>query len=333
MQPDKFLGKKFPDENFSNEVKKLIVTITLNTAIDKTMLCPSFEVGSINRANEIVASAGGKGLNVARTVKKLGGEPLALCFSGGLNGEFIEAELERERIAARFVKIKGNTRVCLAIIEKDRTITEIHEPSPNITEDEWKKMKEHVRALSTTTRIFTLNGSVPGGMPGTVFKELILLIRQANPQCKVYLDSSGDALKEAILATPYMIKPNKEEMEQLLGKPLKGMDDYISAINVFLQRDIQLVVLSLGAEGVIFGTAGHCYMAEPINCQVVNTVGCGDALLGGIASRLVYKSDIMEAMKYGVAAATANLLTKSAGDVERKKVEELVSQVKIKQLI
>ena len=313
-------------------MKKLIVTVTLNAAIDKVLICPDFQSGTINRVEEVIAGAGGKGLNVARIVKKVGGDALIIGYIGGLNGQFIEEELNREKLAHRFVKIKDNSRICYSILGGTKNPTQVHEPAPNISEDEWERLKQLIRALNTT-RIFTLNGSLPRGLSAEAYKELTLFIRKVNPGCKVFLDASGPALKEGIAATPFMVKPNKDEMEELLGISIKSADDQLRAVSTVMEMGVQLVILSLGEEGVIFGTQGKCYKIEPLPCPVTNTVGCGDALVGGIASKLVYKNDIIDAVKFGAAAATANLLTRRPGDIDVKKVNEFYAQIKVKELV
>lgn len=309
----------------------MIITVTLNAAIDKTLICNGLKLGTITRAREVVAVAGGKGINVARSIHRLKGEVLATGLTGGDTGLIIRKKLEEEGIRHCFTKIAANSRVCLALIDEERQIiTEIYEPSPVVKKEEWERFRKCIGDLVPQASFITFNGSLPDGLDSGAYYELILWCREKNPDCKVVLDTSGAALRAGIKARPYMIKPNKHEIEELCGYPLDRTEDYEAAIRRLLAEGIELVLVSLGSAGLVFGYQGSVFKIEPVSVkEVKSTVGCGDAMVGGILCKLAAGADVMTAVKYGVAAATANLATKSPGCIEASRVEELFPAIRI----
>ncbi|NLY91468.1 MAG: 1-phosphofructokinase family hexose kinase [Firmicutes bacterium] len=312
----------------------MIVTVTLNAAIDKTIVCKNLQLGTITRADEVAAVAGGKGINVARSIHRLKGEVLATGFAGGANGYLIRKLLAAEGIPHRFTKITANSRVCLALVDTLRqTVTEVYEPSPVVEKDEWASFRELLGALAPQASFITFNGSLPGGLDPGAYYDLILWCRELNPGCKIALDTSGAALRAGIRARPDLIKPNRDELEELCGYRLDGDQAYGEAVRQLMADGIELVLVSLGSAGLIFGCQGSVFKAEPLRVpEVKSTVGCGDALLGGVLCRLAAGADLMTAVKYGVAAATSNLTTKSPGYIDPDQVEALYPKVCIRPL-
>ncbi len=311
----------------------MIATVTLNAAIDKTIICHQVKSGGITRAEEALAVAGGKGINVARTVFKLGGEVLATGLAGGSNGAIIRNLLEQEKIDYHLVELRDNSRMCLTIIEKcNQTITELYDPSPVVQPEEWENFKRFMSKLARKADLITLDGSLPSGLSDEAYGELIFLIRKANERCKVILDTSGQALQKGIKAKPFMIKPNRDEMEILIGHSLSDKEEQIKAVKTLLEEGIEVVVLSLGNKGVVFGYNRAVYQVDPLAVEVKSPVGCGDALVGGFAHRFLGAGDVIEAVKYGVASATSNLTSKTQGNVSRTQVEEFSRLIKLYQV-
>ena len=312
----------------------MITTVTPNAAIDKTIICDEVERRGITRSREALAVAGGKGINVARAIFKLGGDVTATGFAGGHNGLLIRKMIEAEGIHHELLDIEDNSRMCLAIIETNtQSVTEIYDPAPMVEQEEWDQLKDTVSRLAGKSQIVTLNGSLPEGLGDDAYYELIGLMKRSNPECKVILDTSGEALLEGMRARPFMMKPNKNEMEVLLGHPLSSSRDEIEGVNEVMGRGIELVVLSLGSDGVVFGYRGEIYRVDPLSgVEVQSTVGCGDALVGGIAQKIVESGDIIEAVRYGVASATSNLTSKTQANVRREQVEEFFRHVEAKQV-
>lgn len=311
----------------------MIATVTLNAAIDKTLVCQELEINGITRAEEAYIVAGGKGINVARSFSRLGGKALATGFIGGANGVIIRDLLEAERLPNRFFEIRDSSRMCLAVIQKgNQTITEIYDPSPVVREEEWESFKSFISALAKKVEMISFNGSLPAGLSPDAYNDLIHLVREVNKDCLVILDTSGEALKKGIEAKPFMIKPNRSEMETLLGRPLSDEEGQVKAVRTLLEEGIDLVVLSLGDKGVVFGHSQAVYKIEPLSVEVKSTVGSGDSLVGGFARKFLTSGDIIEAVKYGAASATSNLTSKTQGDVSPAQVEEFFTQLNVYQV-
>ena len=309
----------------------MIITVTLNAAIDKTLVCKDLTLGAITRAEQALAVAGGKGNNVARTVHRLKGDVIATGFAGGTTGLIIRKMLEEEGIRHCFTEIAANSRVCLALVDEARQIvTEVYEPSPVVEEEEWQGLKKCLADLAPQASFITFNGSLPGGLDHSAYYELMLWCRKHNPECKMVLDTSGAALRTGIKARPYMVKPNKDEIEELCGHPLARDADYEQAVRQLLAEGTELVLVSLGSAGLIFGYKEAVFKVEPMRVEEVkSTVGCGDAMVGGVVSQLAAGADVMTAVKYGVAAATSNLSTKSPGCIDPDQVGKVYPKVRI----
>jgi tagatose 6-phosphate kinase len=314
----------------------MITTVTLNVAVDKTVICDEVESCGITRSREALAVAGGKGINVARAISKLGGDVIATGCAGGYNGLLVRKMIEAEGIGHELLNIEDNSRMCLTIIETNtQSVTEIYDPSPTVKQQEWEKMKGIIGRLAENSDIVTLNGSLPNGLDDDAYYDLINVIRRRNPECRVILDTSAGALREGMKAKPFMMKPNKNEMEALLGHRLCNLEDEIAAVQRVMRHGISLVVLSLGSDGVVFGCKdnGKIYRVEPLSgVEVQSTVGCGDAMVGGIAKRISESADVIEAVKYGVASATSNLTSKTQADVSREQVEEFFKHVQVNRI-
>lgn len=309
----------------------MIVTVTLNAAIDKTLICKGLKLGTITRAREVLAVAGGKGINVARSIHRLKGEVLATGLTGGDTGLIIRKMLEEEGIRHCFTEIAANSRVCLALIdEESQIVTEIYEPSPVVKKEEWARFWRCLGGLAPQASFIAFSGSLPGGLDAGAYYELMLWCREKNPGCKMVLDTSGAALRAGIRARPYMIKPNKHEIEEFCGYPLKRIEDYEAAIRRLLAEGIELVLVSLGSAGLVFGYQESVFKIEPVSVKdIKSTVGCGDAMVGGVLYKLDAGADVMTAVKFGVAAATANLATKSPGCIDANQVEEFFPAIRI----
>ena len=310
----------------------MIITVTLNAAIDKTLVCNGLELGSITRAQEALAVAGGKGINVARTIHRLKGEAIATGLVGDATGSNIRKLLAEEGIRHRFTEIADNSRVCLALTDEQKEmVTEVHEPAPVVAKEEWARFQRLLGDLAPEASFITFNGSLPRGLEPSAYAELMGWCRRYNPDCKLVLDTSGAALRAGIKARPYMIKPNESEIRDLCGNHLAGVGDYVPAVRKLMAEGIELVLLSLGSAGLVFGYQAVVYQTEPITVtDVKSTVGCGDALVGGVVRKLEEGADVLTAVKYGVAAATSNLTTKSPGDIDLNQVEEIYPEVRIR---
>ncbi|MDF2815028.1 MAG: 1-phosphofructokinase [Paenibacillus sp.] len=310
----------------------MITTVTLNAAIDKTYFVEGFELGKVSRVGQLISYPGGKGVNVARVAHLLGGSVQAAGFVGGSNGQFIERELEKQGIRSEFVRVEGESRLCLNIIDSANHLsTELLEPGPEISELQAEEMKRRIRELAAGSGIVAMSGSLPKGLPSSFYAELIEIVREEG--ALAILDASGDALLHGIQAKPFMIKPNEQEVEKLLGKKLEQESDLYDSIHQLMREGITCIVVSLGANGCVAGYDGSLYRVHAPRIEAVNTVGCGDSFVAGMAVSLRRGDSIEDALRLATATGTANALMAEAGNVRLEDVARLQLEVDIEAII
>lgn len=306
----------------------MITTVTLNAAIDQVYEMNFFVMGQTNRVMQKFQQGGGKGINVARVIKALDGEVVIGGFIGGLNGEKIKASLQEQRLPTSFVQIDGESRVCLTVTNyQTMEMTELLEEGPTIQQHEWKELLRWVEYQSENSKYFVLSGSLPKGLPSNSYATIIHLLKQKD--VRVSLDSSGEALKQGIEAIPFAIKPNEDEISQLIGKPVEMQEDLIQAGEKLCDLGIEHVCFSLGEKGALFINSTGVYQVNAPKINVVNTVGSGDSFLAGLIFKLSQGSSNEEAYKWAVACGSVNAGEKEIAKVQKESVERLLKELRI----
>ncbi len=305
----------------------MILVVNLNASLDKKYTLNNLEKGSIMRALDVHNTPGGKGIHVANVLNILNENHIVTGFLGGKTGEFIENKLKEYNINQDFVKIKGNTRECLAIITDDLVQTEILEPGPTVTNEEQKKFLNKYTSLIKDCNMVVASGSIPRNIPKDFYKNLIEIAKNENK--KFLLDTSGELLKNGIEAKPFFIKPNKDEIESLTGRKITNSKDAIKEIKEFHKKGIEFVVISLGEEGSIAGFNGKFYKVTIPNVTAVNTVGSGDSYVAGIALGLQKSLPIEDVLKFASACGTANAVEEETGFVNKNIVEDLLNKITV----
>lgn len=308
----------------------MILVVNLNASVDKRYEMINLNKGSVMRARTVENTPGGKGIHVANVATILDEECLVTGFLGGKTGEFIEEGLKSYGIKSDFVKIKGETRECLAIITDDLMQTEILEPGPVIDEKEQVKFREKFNELSESANIIVISGSVPQNIKVTFYRDLIEIANKKNK--RVLLDTSGKLLDEGIKGKPYFIKPNRDEIEALTGRKIESTNDAINEIKNFQNEGIEFVVISLGEEGSVVGFNKKIYKVSVPKVNAINPVGSGDSYVAGIAIGLARNYDIKDVLKLASACGTANAMEKETGSVKKEVVDELINQIIIEVL-
>lgn len=303
------------------------VTVTPNAAIDTTYLLDRLVSGEINRVAQVMPQPGGKGNNVARVLARLGHRPTATGFAGGHTGAALVDGLRAVGVAPSFVSIDGATRVCLTIVEGEsgRT-TEIREPGAALTEGDADRLCAHLSGLVAAEDTVVISGSLPPGLaPGTAAR-LIATAHAAG--AFVAFDAGGDVLRAGLEARPNLIKPNQEELADLIGF---AVGDPISAVQHRLIGPIlpesALVLLSLGAGGALLIGKDRAVRATPPPITPKNTVGCGDALLAGFLDARSRRQSEAAALGHSVAVGTAAALQDAVGVVDITEVERVRAAV------
>lgn len=310
----------------------MITTITLNASIDKAYYMKgTIENGTVMRVMECRNSAGGKGLNVARVAKLCKSEVKASGMVGGFNGAYLESMLTADGIDHDFFHIAGETRSCINILDEGYGSTEYLEPGCGVTEEECQEFINKVfPQVIKDSDIVTISGSVPKGCGTDIYAKMIETIKAQGKQ--VILDTSGELLKEGIKAKPTMVKPNQDEIEMLYGIKINSFEEVIKYATAIHEEGIEYVVISLGGDGALLVCSDGIFTGKPPKVEVINTVGCGDSMVGAFAAALERKLSGPEALKYAVAVASANACTPDTGRFDPTKAQEIFQGVTITQL-
>ena len=285
----------------------MIVTVTLNPSLDRTLEVDSFERGAILRTSEPTLEAGGKGVNVTRSLAANGVDSVAVLPVGGSEGAELTSLLDAAAVAARFVPVSGRTRSNITVAEADGTITKLNEPGSALTAEEITALTAEVASTVTAGDWVVISGSVP---PEFSTDQLLALTGSlADRAVNLAIDTSGDALVASLAARPRLIKPNRAELAEVAGRPLDSISDVIAAAKGVRELGVELVLVSLGSDGaVLVGPAGVIVGESHVE-HPRSTVGAGDCFLAGFLSKFsVDEADVdaalLEALAWGAAAAS-----------------------------
>ncbi|HEX7974098.1 MAG TPA: hexose kinase [Anaerolineales bacterium] len=309
----------------------MILCLTPNPAIDRTLVLPGFRPGVIYRAGSTVA-AGGKGLNVARAIFRLGGRAACGGFLGGHSGALLADLAQQEGLPGRWTRIAGETRTCIILVDPETgESTVVNEPGPTVNAEDWEKFQAEVLPLAAEAGCICLSGSLPPGSPHGVLTRLV----QALPvsAAPIWIDSSGPGLQEALVTGRAGIKVNGEEAGALLGM---GVDDALQAslaAGRLRALGARAVVLTIGKQGaVMMDEDGQSWLAQPPEVKTVNTVGSGDAFLAGLVFAIETGLATAEALRRATAAGTANAIAYGGGRIlyaDYKALREAVNLTEI----
>ena len=281
-----------------------VLTITLNAAIDKRYDVSTVAIGEVQRVTRVLASAGGKGLNVSRGARLCGQDVVATGFVAGFSGQFITSRVAAEGIGDAFVRVEGESRTCINIIEADGRSTEFLEPGVTVSVDDLAGLQARVVGLLGAADVVTISGSAPAGCPDDVYVPLVRAAREAGKP--VVLDTSGSLLAAGLAAGPTVVKPNREELAAVTGTATGDLSSIVAAARVMLAAGPEWVVVSLGADGAVaVGRDRAVQVTAPV-VTALNPVGCGDVLVAGLASGLASGLDVAAALPRAVQVSAAS---------------------------
>lgn len=303
-----------------------VLTVTLNAAVDKTYRVEGFCLDRVFRVEAGRIVAGGKGINVARVLHTLGVPVVATGFLGGHNGAFIRDSLKAEGIPGDFVWTRGESRVCLAVIDPiGGTQTELNEIGPEIHADEVAALEEKLAHLLPRFSYATLSGSAPPGVPADFYARVIRMGHERG--VKVVLDSSGDLLRHGVEAVPYMVKPNRAELSAVFGHEPASLQETVQMARQLREKGIEIVVGTLGKQGAVWVSAEGEWFARPPEVEFVSAVGSGDSMLAAMLYAMIHGMPPAEVLRWGVAAGAANAAVFGAGFCTKEQIETLVPKV------
>ena len=309
----------------------MILTVTLNAAIDKRYVVEEFKVGEVNRVKECAYVPGGKGLNVSKPAAVAGAEVVATGFVGGHAGNYIEASLKDYHVKSAFYHLESESRSCINNWdEKNCVQTEFLEPGFTVTESEFQGFVEEFKELVKKADVVAMSGSVPKGLDGTAYQKLVKVVKDAGK--KVILDTSGKLLEMGIEACPTMIKPNIDEIRMLTGKECNEIGEIVEAAKEIHARGVEVVAVSLGADGSLAVSDEGVFRAIVPRIDAVNTVGCGDSMIAGFALGFAEGLGIEETLRKASAISAAAALREETGYFVMEDMQRLYPQIKIEKM-
>ncbi|MET8823995.1 1-phosphofructokinase family hexose kinase [Streptomyces rochei] len=299
----------------------MILTVTLNTALDITYRVPGLRPHASHRVTEVTERPGGKGLNVARVLAALGHPVTVTGFAGGSTGATVRASLAGvPGVVDALVPVAGATRRTVAVVdERTGDTTQLNEPGPVVAPAEWNAFQEAYEGLLAGAAAVALCGSLPPGVPVGAYAGLVRTARAAG--VPVLLDTSGEPLRRGVAARPDLIKPNADELAELTGshEPLR-------ATQAARRRGARSVVASLGAAGLLAETPEGRWRAAPPAQVRGNPTGAGDSAVAGLLSGLVEHLPWPDRLARAVALSAATVLSPVAGEFDRAVYEELLGR-------
>lgn len=309
----------------------MIITVTPNISLDKTLIVENFKVGLTHRVKEQMAVPGGKGLNASRALLGMGYKATVLGFTGGNIGRYIQNELAYEGIPYELVEIKGESRTCYNVVDPiNHTQTEILERGPLVVEEFIRLLEDRITKYLSKDTIVCMGGSLPLGAPVDLYVRLINLVK--TKEGRVILDTSGEPLKVGIKGKPYAVKPNRAEIEAIVGFKLDSIEMIKKALDYFISEGIELPVISMGKDGIAFYNGGKYFKVTPPVLEALNAVGSGDSVVAGLALGLERGLPIIDAVKLGAAMGTANVLTLRPGEVRKEDVERILPKIEVRSI-
>jgi 1-phosphofructokinase family hexose kinase len=312
----------------------VIVTVTLNAAVDRTLTVPNFQLGHRHRASTGLTLAGGKGINIARALKLLDVPVVATGLVGGSTGMRILEELSSEGILNDFVRIEEESRTTTAVVDPTAsTYTEIVDWGPHVRHDELETLLEKVHYLARGADFVVFSGSLPRGVDDAFYAEAVRDLKRQSVQTVV--DCEGEPLRLGTEAEPFLVSPNQGEAEDLVGQELSDEQDFVFALDE---------IAEMGARNVLITQESGCYAllrenrdkarfhAGATMVDAISPVGAGDVLLAGFVAAMAAGEPAEEALRSAVAAGTASTLEVGAGRFDPREASRLVSGIDVSSL-
>lgn len=308
----------------------MIVTLTMNPAIDKTLVIQKLKQGALNRVIHTQTDAGGNGINICRALKVMGSEAVACGFIAGMNGRFIKDYLLSVGIPSDFIEVRGETRVNLKIVEHDGTLTDINEAGFEVTDNDFSRLCERMSQYIRRENTIILCGSTPPNF--SVEKYHILCEAVKKHGSRLFVDTRGEYLLESLKSQPFFIKPSAAELSDVLDCSLKSIDEVKKGAAELIKMGAQNVAVSMGAEGALFMNPAEAYFVEAPQVEILGPTGAGDVMVAGIAHAIVNNMDFENTARYSVAAASASVAVEGTSMATRRSVLSLYNSTYAKRI-
>lgn len=299
----------------------MIYTVTFNPSLDYVVLVDDFQSGKLNRITEELIFPGGKGLNVSTVLSNLGVENTALGFIAGYTGAELKRRLQNSNIITDFIEVSnGTTRINLKIRSNGGAETEVNGQGPQVLEEDLAKLMTRIHSL-TQEDVLVVSGSVSKGVPQNIYADIVKLCKEKD--IKVVVDAASALLWNAIEHEPFLIKPNKDELEDIFYRDIFTKEEVIFYAKELQNRGAKNVLVSLGVEGaVLVSEDGQVYEMDAPKGEVINSVGAGDSMVAGFLAEFLESGDYHKALKKGICAGSATAF--SQGLATKEEVDKLM---------
>lgn len=310
----------------------MIVTVTLNPAIDEEYVVPEFRPGGWFRVSRVQRSPGGKGINVSLILKQLGVETAAMGFLAGFSGEYVRDVLRKAQITTNFLHVRGETRTNVYIVDEvGKVETGLAELGPYISEDEIARFLSNYERILKRTELVVLGGSLPPGVPQDFYCELIRLAKHR--EIPTLIDAAGAPLLAALDEGPTYAKVDQRFMANYEGVALNSLDNLIEAVQRVHSHGVEWVIASYRTYGNVFCTHEGVFLAEFDRKGVVSMFGSGEALIAGLILGGRERMETKDRIVFGMAAALENALHVEKGIRDREAVERLIPRIRFERLL
>ena len=307
----------------------MILTVCMSPCVDVTVELDEFKVGKTNVVKRKALSLGGKALNVAVGVKRLGGDPYMTGVMYKENGFMFENALNKEGVPFTFVWNDGRVRENYKFIDRRAMLTEVNDVGQEVSPQNMQEILSAVKTFSARSNVTVLSGGLPRGAGADYYAELVKAVD--NRALKI-VDASGQRMFAALHEGVDLVKPNLDELENALGRRIQNKEDMLSGCYELLNRGAKVVLLSLGRKGAVITDGVHTYHCRSINVAVNSTVGAGDAMVAAAAIGLEQGTPLQEILRTGVAAGTATVMTAGETSFTKDKHEEVLTTLQVKEI-
>ncbi|MBS9439205.1 1-phosphofructokinase [Photorhabdus noenieputensis] len=304
-----------------------VATITLNPAYDLVGLCPEIVKGAINRVQTAGLHAAGKGNNVAKVLRDLGIDVTVSGFLGKENQEGFQQFFNENGMVNRFHLVPGRTRINVKLTEESGEVTDFNFSGFYVGEAEWSGFVNDSLSWLGQFDMVVVSGSLPAGVSAESFTDWMTCLRQLCP-CIIF-DSSREALVAGLKASPWLVKPNRHELEVWAGRLLPELSDIIMAAHQLRDQGIAHVVISLGEQGALWVNASGAWLAKPPHCKVVSTVGAGDSMVGGLVYGLLMRESSEHTLRLATAVSALAVSQPNVGISNRPQLAAMMADVEL----
>ncbi|MBE5746639.1 MAG: hypothetical protein E7352_00475 [Clostridiales bacterium] len=301
----------------------------MSPCTDVTIELDSFNVGKTNIVKRKAMTFGGKGLNVAIGVKRLGEETHATGIMYNENGYLFENVLDKESVPFTFVWNKGRARENYKFIDRRAMLTEVNDVGEEVATEKTEEVLALVRMLSAKSNVTVLSGGLPRGVDPSFYAELV---KAVDKNCLKVVDASGARMFAALGEGVDLVKPNIDELEDTIGKQVESKEDMLAGCYELINRGAKRVLLSLGKRGAVITDGIENYFCKSLNVAMNSTVGAGDGMVAAAAVQLEKGASLPEILKAGVAAGTATVMTVGQTSFTKEKYNEVLATLQVKQI-